>query len=119
MGDVSGWIEGHWLVDYAVQGALVSVLALIILGSVSGSIYWALWARRLCRRANINKFVVTPIPGLHRGKLAGQELEFAAAIRDTVDAEAGTAAAVDALNSRTLALEEALMRMEDVSGRLP
>ena len=110
--------------DCALQIAVVAVLALATLVAVSGILYWLLWLLRLSRPANWKGFIAKPIPGLRRGKVAGQEFEMA----DVVKAESETlklqAAVIEDLNFRlddlevaTRNLADIVERFEDVSGR--
>jgi Tfp pilus assembly protein PilN len=106
--------------------ALTMTLALVLLCACL-VVYFGLFLGRLTRRSNRQRFVATPIPGIHRGKIAGQEFELASQLREELPRfEQGTTAALQALTERLATLEKSMQaveyqvgRMEDVSGQLP
>ena len=117
------WFAQHGVLGFLLMVAVGAGLILLTLMAASGCVYWALFVRRLCRKENRNKFVEAPIPGLLRGKLAGQEFELAAARAET-EAIQFARRTLEELSFRlenaeaTLQkLENAWERLEDVGGR--
>lgn len=121
---VRGWIEQHGYVDLALQGTALAFFLLVFLATIAGCLYWGLFLVRLSNAENVQDFTRKPIPGLRRGKLAGQEFELTEMARAESDAIRLTSETVEELDRRLEVLENAIKQLserfehfEDVSGR--
>jgi hypothetical protein len=118
------WVQEHGYVDLGLQIAALAFLLLLLLIAVSGCVYWGLFLARLFNAANVQDFISKPIPGLRRGKVAGQEFELTEVARAESEAIRIANQTVEELNYRLEGLEEVVRklaerfeRFEDVSGR--
>jgi hypothetical protein len=77
MGELArNWITAHTYVDLGLQAVVLAVCVLLTLLAISAAFYSLWWLLRLLRPANVARFTARDIPGIRKGKLAGQELEF-------------------------------------------
>jgi hypothetical protein len=121
---VRDWVVSHGWVDFGLQVVTLALFLLLTLVAVSGSFYWLWWLVRLLRPSNIGKFVDKEIPGLRKGKVAGQEFEFGEVARVESEHLRLARQTIEELSFRLGSTEAALKklegafeRFEDVSGR--
>lgn len=121
---VRDWVIAHGYVDLGLQVVMLALFLLITLAALSGAVYWLWWLVRLLRIRNIGKFTRKEIPGLRKGKVAGQEFEFGDVVRAETETLRLASQTIEELSFRLGStetalkkLEEAFARFEDVSGR--
>jgi hypothetical protein len=121
---VRDWIVAHGYVDLGLQVVALALFLLLTLLFVSGACYWLWWLIRLARPSNVGKFIDKEIPGLRKGKVAGQEFEFGEVAKTESETLRLMGQTIEELNFRlggaesaVKKLEGAFERFEDVSGR--
>lgn len=114
------WVQLHPVVAFLLQAFVIGALALLALASLAGAFYWGLWLVRLLTAANRKRFIETPIPGLRRGKLAGQEFELVQQLaEEDANAVKGMLLALEALEQRVSGLEKSVEDTQDWISGLP
>ena len=121
---VRDWVVAHGYVDLGLQVVTLALSLLVTLFAVSGALYWLSWLVRLSNAQNVQDFTAKPIPGLRKGKVAGQEFEFGDLVHKEGLAIAATNETVANLDVRVVNAEEAVEklaraweRFEDVRGK--
>lgn len=109
---MAAWIAAHRIVDAVLQGAVISLALLVILGCICGSAYLALLLRRLTSRANRQHFSSQPIPSIVGGRLWGAEINLGETRQDLLGTESETANSVTALEERMAMLEVSVQHIE-------
>jgi hypothetical protein len=125
MGELArNWITAHTYVDLGLQAVVLAVCVLLTLLAISAAFYSLWWLLRLLRPANVARFTARDIPGIRKGKLAGQELEFGEVASAESEAIRAMGQTIEELSFRLAGaeralkdLEETFERFEDVSGR--
>jgi hypothetical protein len=121
---VRDWVVSHGWVDAGLQVVAMALFLLLTLMAISGCFYWLWWLVRLLRPTNIGTFIKKEIPGLRKGKVAGQEFEFGELARAESETLRLASQTIEELSFRLGSTEAALKklegafeRFEDVSGR--
>jgi hypothetical protein len=121
---VRDWVVARGYTDLGLQAVVLALFLLLVLGAVAGSLYWLWWIVRLSNSQNVQDFTAKPIPGLRKGKVAGQEFEFGEVAKAETEALRLMRHTIEELSFRLGTTETALKKLEgafehfeDVSGR--
>ena len=107
------WVAAHVYVDLALQVVILALCSLMALLGVAGTLYSLWWLVRLLRPANVAKFIKREIPGVRKGKVAGQEVEFAEVVSAEADAIRAMGHTIEEFSFRLGAAERTLEELAE------